>query len=83
MREQVACKENISLDVLGILQNDDSLGLLRNLVRTSALRENVSQEYLEKIISLDAEIPQSIASNIDAFQNGDVNQLAALLIKKF
>jgi hypothetical protein len=52
---------------------------LRNLVNSSAFKSNTTMEYLEKIIPLDAEIAQTVANNIEAFENVNINKLATLL----
>lgn len=79
VRENVAYKDNLSAEVVEILSKDSSIGVLRNLVRSSAFRENATQVELERLIKLDTEIAQSIANNVDGFEQADTNKLAGLL----
>jgi hypothetical protein len=79
VREQVACKDNINAEVIDTLQNDSSIAVLRNLVNSSAFKSNTTMEYLEKIIPLDAEIAQTVANNIEAFEKVNITKLATLL----
>ncbi len=79
VREQVAYKDSLNSDTVEILKNDASISVLRHLVRSSAFRETASQDYLEKIIPLDVEIARNIASEIQLFEQADVNKLATFL----
>jgi hypothetical protein len=81
VRENVAYKDHLNSDVLEILSKDSSISVLRNLVRSQAFRENVTQEELVALIKLDTEIAQTIANNVDSYEQADVNELASLLSK--
>jgi hypothetical protein len=79
VRENVAYKDNLNSDVLEILSADNSITVLRNLVRSNAFKEHVTQSELERLITLDTEIAQTIAYNVEAFEQADTNKLATLL----
>jgi hypothetical protein len=79
VRENVAYKDKLTSDVVEILANDGSVAVLRNLVRSNAFRETASQDLLEKLISLDVEIAQSIAGSVESFEQADANKLAAAI----
>ena len=79
VRENVAYKDQLSTEVVELLSKDNSIAVLRNLVRSSAFRSFATQELLEKLIQLDTEVAQSIANNVESFENGDVNKLSTLL----
>ncbi len=79
VRENVAYKDHLSVEVIDILAKDTSVAVLRNLVRSNAFREHATHEMLEKLINLDIEIAQSIANYIESFQEADVIKLANLL----
>lgn len=79
VRENVANKYHLSAEVVEILAKDRSVPVLRNLVRLSVFREQATHETLEKLIKLDIEIAQSIANNVELFQEADVVKLANLL----
>ena len=65
VRENVANKYHLSAEVVEILAKDRSVPVLRNLVRLSVFREQATHETLEKLIKLDIEIAQSIASDVE------------------
>jgi len=79
VRENLAYKDNLSSEVVELLSKDNSIGVLRNLVRSNAFKENATQAQLEQLIKLDTEIAQSIAGNVEAYEQADVNKLATLL----
>lgn len=79
VREYVADKNFLSADVVEILSKDNSIGVLRNLARSSAFKKNATQELLERFITLDHEVAQSIARDVESFEQADANKLATLL----
>jgi hypothetical protein len=79
VRENIAYKDHLSAEVVEILAKDRSVPVLRHLVRSSAFREQATYEQLEKFINLDIEIAQSIANNVELFQEADIVKLANLL----
>lgn len=79
VRENLAYKDNLSSEVVELLSKDTSIGVLRNLVRSNAFKENATQAQLEQLIKLDTEIAQSIAGNVEGYEQADVNKLATLL----
>ena len=79
VRENLAWKDHLSAEVVVILAKDKSVPVLRSLIRSSAFREQANHEMLEKLINLDIEIAQSIANDVESFQEADVIKLANLL----
>lgn len=80
VRENVAYKDKLSEEILGLLINDKSIPVLRNLVRTEAFKENASAEVIERLIKLDVEIAQNIAGDIDSYQQADASKLCTLIL---
>ena len=80
VRENVAYKDKLSEEILGMLINDKSIPVLRNLVRTEAFKENASAEVIERLIKLDVEIAQNIAGDIDSYQQADASKLCTLIL---
>ena len=79
VRENLAYKNHLSAEVLDILIKDSSVSVLRHLLRSNAFREYASHEVLEKFINLDIEMAQSIARDVETFQEADAVKLANLL----
>lgn len=79
VREAVAYKDHLNRSTVDKLANDSSVNVLRNLSRSSAFREHVSFETLERLLALDVEIAQNIANNLDGFEQCDMGKLATLL----
>jgi len=67
VRENVAYKDKLSEEIVGILAKDKSVAALRNLVRTAKFRDIASLELLQALIGLDVEIATSIASDIESY----------------
>jgi hypothetical protein len=81
VRENVAYKDNISEEVLRILIQDKSISVLRNLVRSTAFKENSNAEDIEKLIKLDVEIAQNIAGDICSYQQADYDNLFSIILE--
>ena len=79
VRENVAYKDKLSAEIVDLLSKDTSISVLRNLARSEAFRENAPQALLEKLIKTDTEVAQTIANNVDSFEQADVNKLSAIL----
>jgi hypothetical protein len=80
VRENVAYKDKLSEEILGMLINDKSIPVLRNLVRTEAFKENAAADVIERLIKLDVEIAQNIAGDIDSYQQADASKLCTLIL---
>lgn len=80
VRENVAYKDKLSGEILNLLINDKSIPVLRNLVRTEAFKENASVDDIERLIKLDVEIAQSIAGDIDSYQQADASKLCNVIL---
>jgi len=81
VRENVASKDKISEAVLGLLINDKSITVLRSLVRSEAFREHASIEDIERLINIDAQIAQTVAENIESYQQADTGNLCSLIMR--
>jgi len=79
VREYVAYKDHMPDSAVKLLSADKSIAVLRNLVRSQKFKEHATLEELEKLISLDTEIAQSIAGDIESFPEADTSKLAALV----
>jgi uncharacterized protein/TPR repeat protein len=79
VREYVACKYYLSKEIIEILSKDTSVSVLRNLVRSSAFREYADLESIKNMISLDVEVAQTIASDVDNFNQVSGSEIAALV----
>ena len=53
---------------------------MRNLVRTEGFREFATQDVIEKLVKLDFEIAQSVAHNVEQFQQAETTKLHAILM---
>ena len=80
VRENVAYKDTISEETVNQLSNDSSVSVLRNLVRTEGFREFATQDVIEKLVKLDFEIAQSVAHNVEQFQQAETTKLHAILM---
>ena len=81
IREEIANKDKISEEVCEILSKDNSVTVLRNLTRSNSFKEFGTYEILERLIKLDSECAENIASNIESYQQVDVSKLAELLFQ--
>ena len=81
VREQIAYKDSINENTVHILLKDNSINVLRNLVRNRAFRVYASDEQVSNLVERDAEIAISIASSYDDFENVDHDALVELLIE--
>jgi len=80
VRENIAYKDKISEEIMSTLIADKSIPVLRNLVRSEAFKENASAADIERLIHLDVEIAQSIAGDIDSYQQADASKLCAVIL---
>lgn len=81
VRENVAYKEKLSDETVKLLLKDKNLQVLRNLVRTEKLKEIATLEDLERLISLDTDIAQTIAGDTSVFPEVDQNKLITIIMK--
>jgi hypothetical protein len=79
VREYVAYKDHMPDAAVKVLAADKSIGVLRNLVRSQKFKEHATIEELEKLLSLDTEIAQSIAGDIESYSEADTTKLAELV----
>ena len=79
VRENVAYKDHIPDSVVKLLSTDKSIGVLRNLVRSQKYKEHASLDELEKLITLDIEIAQSIAGDVESYSEADTNKLSTIV----
>ena len=81
IREEIAYKDKISEEVCEILSKDISVTVLKNLTRSSGFKECATYEILERLIKLDSECAENIASDIESYQLVDVSKLAELIFQ--
>jgi len=81
VRENVAYKENLDKATVDLLSKDTSVNVLRNLVRTAAFKKYAKQDLIEKLIATDAEVATTIAGDLEAYEQGDMNKSIDLIIK--
>jgi hypothetical protein len=81
VRENVAYKENLDKATVDLLSKDTSVNVLRNLVRTVAFKKYAKQDLIEKLIATDAEVATTIAGDLEAYEQGDMNKSIDLIIK--
>lgn len=81
VREQVAYKENLSETTVEILKKDSSINVLRCLVRTQAFRRYAHLEDVQRFISLDPELAQSVASYFESYEQVEPSKVIELLSK--
>lgn len=80
VRENVACKDKISEEIVTELINDTSISVLRNLVRSDAFKEHASHDVVEKLVKFDHEIAQNVAGDIESYQQVNATKLLAVLV---
>ena len=81
VREAVAWKDKISEEVFKILASDTSILVLRALSRSEAFKKYADEMLVLKLIHLDGECAQNIASNIEAIEQVETDEIINLLIK--
>jgi len=80
VRENVAYKGCLSEEIISLLINDKSISVLRNLVGSEAFKENATNEDIQRLLSFDIEIAQTIASDLDSYQQADVGKLYPIIL---
>ena len=81
VRETLAYKDSLSEEVINKLAHDTSVSVLRNLVRSGGFREYATEDLLEPLISLDAEIAKNIAMNAEYFDNVSAKAIARMILE--
>jgi hypothetical protein len=69
VREQVAYKDQLNETTVSTLTKDNSINVLRNLVRSTSFKQIATEDELLRLIDLDSELAISIAQNIETFEN--------------
>lgn len=81
VRENVAYKEKLSEDTVLLLSKDKNIQVLRNLVRTEKFKEIATIDEIERLMTLDTDIAQTIASDTSVFPEVDQNNLINSILK--
>lgn len=81
VRDVVAWKDKISEEVFRILASDASILVLRALSRSEAFKKYADEMLVRKLIELDSECAQNIASNIESIELVETDEIINLLIK--
>ena len=79
VRENIAYKDNLNEETFEILSNDKSINVLRRLINSDAAKKYASNQKLIEWINLDSELAKSIASYINRYENGEIDELAEIL----
>jgi hypothetical protein len=80
VRENVAYKENLNKETVELLIKDDSISVLRSLVRNKAFKKYAAHEDVERLFLLDAEIAKDIAGDYVSFENADSDKLIKVIL---
>ena len=76
VRQQVAYKDKIDEETCRTLSEDNSLAVLKNILRNSVFREITTLEVLEKIMNKDPDLAVVVAQDIEAYKLVDIQNLA-------
>jgi len=79
VRENVAYKDRMPEAAVEILSSDKSISVLRNLVRSKKFKELATLDLLEKLLTLDSEIAQTIAGDIESYSEADSAKLVGII----
>jgi hypothetical protein len=79
VRENVSYKDNLSEETVNILAADNSIPVLRNIVRCSKFKGMATIEQLEKLSNLDTDIAESIASDVESYSEVDESELSKII----
>jgi len=80
VRENVAYKENLNKETVEILIKDDSINVLRSLVRNKGFKKYAAHDDIERLFLLDAEIAKDIAGYFVSFENADSEKLIKIIL---
>lgn len=81
VRQQVASKDKIDEDTCEILSRDNSIAVLRNLLRNSVFREFVTLEILTAYLENDKELAELVAGDVECFKSVDTLALSEVLAR--
>jgi hypothetical protein len=81
VRENVAYKDNLDKATVDLLSKDSSVNVLRNIVRTAGFKKYAKQDLIEKLIQQDADVAQTIAGDLESYEQADANKIIDLVIK--
>jgi hypothetical protein len=81
VREAVAYKDNLDTETLEVLSKDPSPSVVRNLVGRAAFKRWVSSERLFELVQADPDVAETVAQNIEAYDNVDLSELARVLLQ--
>ncbi len=81
VRQQVASKDSLNMDVAQIFESEKSLNVIRSFVRSDSCKKYSSNELLVKWIALDVEVACSVASRLESYENADIDEILKILIK--
>jgi hypothetical protein len=79
VRLQVANKNKIDEETCHRLTTDDALVVLKNLVANTIFKEVVTMEILEKYLTIDKELAEAIAYDLESYKSVDILNLAELI----
>jgi uncharacterized protein YejL (UPF0352 family) len=79
VRMQVANKNKIDEETCHRLTTDDALIVLKNLVSNAIFKEVATLEILEKYLTIDKELAEAIAYDLECYKSVDILILAELI----
>jgi hypothetical protein len=79
VRLQVANKNKIDEETCHRLISDDALAVLKNIVSNAVFKETVTLEILEKYLTIDRELAEAIAYDLESYKLVDILNLAELI----
>jgi len=81
VRQAVAYKDKINTETAMLLSLDTDLEVLRSIARNEAFKKNASEEDLKRLIKIgDRNLSQTIASNIEGYENCEYNPIVDLIL---
>jgi hypothetical protein len=79
VRLQVANKNKIDEETCHRLISDEALAVLKNIVANAVFKETVTLEILEKYLTVDKELAEAIAYDLESYKLVDILNLAELI----
>lgn len=76
VRECAASRDNLPDETVKLLMSDKSINVLRSLTRSRKFIQLASTEDLQRLSSIDTELAQNIACNVESFVEADTMKLA-------
>ena len=79
VRQQAAYKYKLDEESCRVLAEDNSVYVLKNLLRNPAFKEVATLEMIEKIMKKDPELALTVAQEVELYKMVDVQKLAEIV----